>query len=217
MNDRLISARPLVFAVAIVLVLRLLALHAPVGLAGEGQSLNQTIPTMTPTPLPVTPSATPSVLPPTSVTEPTSSRRTPTPGPISSATPAPATPTSSPGPTQLALTATQPPTSPEATLALGATLPPPSNTPPLPEVTMELPTPAVGEASATPPPVSVAPGQAASPTAIQAQPTLPPWTPGLAGTAAASGASCLWPVAGLSMVVLGTVLLGWRSRQNKKR
>jgi len=82
---------------------------------------------------------------------------------------------------------------------------------------MELPTPAVGEASATPPPVPVAPGQAASPTAIQAQPTLPPWAPTLGGTATASGASCLWPVAGLSMVVLGTVLLGWRSRQNKKR
>ncbi len=223
MNDKPISARPLAFAVVIVLVLRLLALGAPVGLAEESFFQNQTIPTFTPTPLPVTPSVTPSVsvIPPTSVTDLPPVSRTPTPEPASSATPAPATETPSPIPTQPGLTATPSPTGPEATatpatVTPGATLTPPGNTPPSAEATVDLPTPGVGEPSVTPLPASEAPGPAASPTAMQVQPTLPPWTPALGGTSTASGSSCIWPVTGLLLVVLGALLLAWRGRRTWK-
>jgi len=212
-----ISARPVVCAVMVVLVLRLLAWGQQVGLAGDGAFLNQTIPTMTPTPPPVTPSVTPSVTAPTSVVVPTSAQRTRTPSPVPSGTPLPATETSSPGPTQPISTATPSPTDPEVTGTPGATLPPAENATPSPETTVGLPTPGLGEASAAPPPISETPGEAAIPTGIEAPTTLPPWTPALGGTATASGSSCLWPVAGLLMVLVGALLLAWRSRQARKR
>jgi hypothetical protein len=225
-----ISVRPYAFAVVIVLVLRLLAARAPVGIADDGYSLNQTVPTFTPTPAPVTPSATPSVPPPTSVTDSPPASRTPTPGPASSATPVLATETPSPTATQPGSTATPSPTSREATMTPGATLTPQGDGTSSPEATVDVPTPGVGEPSATPLPTpglggpsvtplpaSQGPGPAVSPTGMQFQPTLPPWTPALGGTAAASGSSCLWPVAGLLLVVLGAALLVWRGRLDRKK
>jgi hypothetical protein len=124
-----------------------------------------------------------------------------------------ATETPSPILTQPVLTAIPSPTSAEATVTPDATLSPAANSTPSPGATVDLPTPGVGEPSATPLLTSEGPGPAASKTAMQAQPTLPPWTPALGGTAAASGSSCIWPVAGLLLVVLGALLLVWRSRQ----
>ncbi|MBN1136044.1 MAG: hypothetical protein JXM73_05640 [Anaerolineae bacterium] len=210
MNDKPISARPLVLAAVIVLVLRLLAGRAPVGLAGDGYLLNQTVPTFTPTPSPVTPS-------PTSVIGPTSAPRTPTPKPGVSATPMTATQTPLPGLTQPGLTATPSPTGSEVAVTPDATLLPPENATPSPEASADLPTPGVGEPGATPLPTPEAPGPAASPTGMQAQSTLPPWTPAVGGTGTASGSSCIWPVAGLLLIVVGALLLVWRGRQNKRQ
>ncbi len=215
MNDEPISARPLVFAVVIVLVLWLLALGAPAGLAEGGTVQNQTVPTFTPTPAPVTPSPTPSVLTPTRATGLPRASRTPTPEPGSSATPVPPPATPSPAFTPPVSTATPSQTGPE-TPPPGATLHPAANATPSPEATVGPPAPGDEEPSAAPLSTSEASEPAAGPTEAEALPTLPPWTPAMSKTALASSSSCLWPVAGLLLVALGVPLLVWRGRQPRK-
>ena len=210
MSVREVNGRVVLLAFLVTLCIYLAAGGTSEGETAHAGSLNQTIPTMTPTGATSTPTVgNPTEPPPTQApTEPPGEPSdTPSPtGTVPSSTPT-ETPTSgtatATGPATSTLTPTLPPTDDDPTPTLTQT-PTPTTAPPT-----------VGSVTGTAPAPTVESTTAPQPTALEPVLTLAPAEPTSTSTVSdLCGGSCLWIALGLILILAGIVLLV-RSRRSE--